>query len=138
MERSLFLVKPDAVKRNLGGTILSRIENLGLKMVALRMLREDEALANKHYSVHKGKPFFNGLVAYITSGPIIAAVFEGEKTVEKIRQAMGATDPAKAAKGTIRADFGLNIENNAVHGSDSVENAKIEISLFFSESEIYS
>jgi nucleoside-diphosphate kinase len=136
MERSLVLVKPDAMQRRLGGAILSRLEGQGLKLVAVKMLWLDNKLAGRHYAVHAGKPFFEDLIGYITSAPIIAAVFEGEGAVEKIRKIMGATDPAKAVKGTIRADFGIDLQRNAVHGSDSVENAMKEIALFFAGSEI--
>ncbi|MFQ6122849.1 MAG: nucleoside-diphosphate kinase [Dehalococcoidales bacterium] len=138
MERSLVLIKPDAMQRGLAGIIISRLEGEGLKLVALKMLRLDEALARRHYAIHKDKPFFESLVNYITTAPIIAAVFEGKGAVEVIRKAMGATDPAKAEAGTIRGDFGLNIERNAVHGSDSVETAEAEIKLFFAEEEIFS
>jgi len=137
MERSLVLIKPDAMERNLGCTILSRIESRGLRLVALKMLHVDKDLAHKHYAMHVGKPFFNGLIAFITSAPIIAAVFQGENAVEAIRNAMGVTDPAQAVPGTIRRDFGLNIERNSVHGSDSKENAEREISLFFKPGEIF-
>lgn len=137
LERSLVLIKPDGISRALTGTIIARLEKLGLKLVALKMLRLDKALARQHYAVHKDKPFFEGLVNYISSGPIVAAVFEGEKAVEAIRKTMGATDPAKAGAGTIRGDFGLDIEHNTIHGSDSVETAEKEIKLFFSETEIY-
>ncbi len=137
MERSLVLVKPDAVQRELTGAIIARLEGKGLKLVALKMLHLDEALAQRHYAVHKDKPFFAGLVNYITSGPIVAAVFEGDGAIELIRKTMGATDPAKAESGTIRADFGLNIERNAVHGSDSLKTAEQEIKLFFTEDEIF-
>ncbi|MFC1939159.1 nucleoside-diphosphate kinase [Chloroflexota bacterium] len=137
MERSLVLIKPDAMKRRLGGTIIGRLEGEGLKVVALKMLHLDEALAKRHYAVHIGKPFFEDLISYIISTPIIAAVLEGEGAVEVIRRAMGATDPAKAEAGTIRADFGLDIQNNAVHGSDSIETAENEIRLFFAEDEIF-
>ena len=106
-------------------------------MVAIRMLHLDKALAQEHYSVHRGKPFFNDLVDYITSAPIIAAVFQGEKVVEVSRKIMGATDPAEAEDGTIRGDFGLDIGRNAVHGSDSTKTAEEEIRRFFSEGEIY-
>ena len=136
MERSLVLVKPDAMQRGLAGTIISRLETNGFRLVALKMLLMDEALAEKHYAVHIDKPFFKRLVNYISSAPIITAVFEGERAVEAIRKLMGATDPAKAEAGTIRGDFGLDIESNAVHGSDAVETAKEEIRLFFSENEI--
>jgi len=138
MERSLVLIKPSAVQTGLGGVIISRLEKLSLKVVALKMLHMDKALARRHYAVHKGKPFYESLVNYITSAPIIAAVFEGEGAVGVIRKAMGATDPAKAEPGTIRADFGLNVERNAIHGSDSVETAEKEIKLFFTEDEIFS
>jgi len=136
MERSLVLVKPDAMQRGLAGVIISRLERRGLKIVAMKMLQMDKALAQRHYAIHQGKAFFNGLVEFITSSPIIAAVFEGEKAVEAIRQTMGETDPAKASPGTIRGDFGLDIGHNLVHGSDSTENAEKEISLFFSPKEI--
>jgi len=138
MERSLVLIKPDAMDTGLGGAIISRLEKLGLKVIALKMLRMDRDLAERHYAVHKDKPFFESLVNYITSAPIIAVVFEGEGTVKVIRKAMGATDPTRAEPGTIRADFGLTIERNAVHGSDSVETAEKEIKLFFAEDEIFS
>ena len=137
MERSLVLIKPDAVDRSLGGAIIGRMEGLGLRLVALSMLQMDEALAQEHYAIHKDKPFFSGLVEYITSGPIVAAVFEGEQAVEEIRKAMGPTDPANAEAGTIRGDFGIDIERNAIHGSDSVVTAEGEIRLFFSEDEIF-
>lgn len=137
MERSLVLIKPDAMQRNLGGTIISRLEGPGLKVVALKMLHLDEALARRHYAIHADKPFFEELISYITSTPIIAAVFAGEGVVEAIRRIMGSTDPAKAEAGTIRADFGLDIQQNAVHGSDSVETAEKEVNLFFSGEEIF-
>ena len=137
MEQSLVLIKPDAMSRGLAGTIIGRLEKLGFKLVALKMLHMDEVLAQEHYAVHKDKTFFNGLIKYITSGPIVAAVFEGEQVVEVLRKAMGPTDPAKADAGTIRGDFGLDVERNTIHGSDSVETAEKEIKLFFSESEIF-
>lgn len=137
MERTLVLIKPDGMQRGLAGTIIGRLEKQGLKLVALKMLHMDKKMAQKHYGVHKDKPFFNGLVDYITSTPIVAAVFEGEKAIETIRKAMGSTDPAKAEKGTIRGDFGLDIEHNTVHGSDAVTTAANEIKLFFSEKEIF-
>jgi nucleoside-diphosphate kinase len=136
MDRTLILVKPDAMERNLGGAILARLETAGLKIVALKMLHVDEALANKHYAVHAGKPFFKDLIEYITSYPIIAAVFEGENVIDTARKTMGATDPKKADAGTIRKDFGLDIQRNSVHGSDSLENAAIEIKLYFTAKEI--
>ena len=137
MQKSLVLIKPDAMQRSLAGTIISRIEKQGLKPVALKMLHMDEALAKRHYAIHTGKPFFEGLINYITSTPIIAVVFEGEDAVEVIRKIMGTTDPAGAEAGTIRADFGMDIQNNAVHGSDSVETAESEIKLFFTGDEIF-
>ena len=137
MERSLVLIKPDAMQRRLGGNIISRLEGQGLKLVALKMLHMDKALAERHYAIHAGKPFFAELINYITSTPIIAIVFEGKGAVEVIRKTMGVTDPAKAEAGTIRADFGLDIQRNAVHGSDSIETAEKEIKLFFAEDEIF-
>jgi nucleoside-diphosphate kinase len=138
MEKSLVLIKPDAMERGLAGTIISRLEKTGVKLVAMRMLHIDKELAHRHYAVHKDKPFFTDLVNYITSSPIVAAVFEGENAIQVIREAMGATDPAKAEAGTIRADFGLDIEHNCVHGSDSPQTAAMEIKLYFSEDEIFS
>ena len=130
------LMKPDAVQRGLAGDILSRLETTGLKLVALKMLRMDREMAEQHYRVHEGKPFFEGLVRFITSGPLIAAILEGPRAVEIVRKMMGDTDPAKATPGTIRGDLALEIERNVVHGSDSVENAELEISLFFAPHEI--
>jgi nucleoside-diphosphate kinase len=138
MDRTLVLVKPDATERNLGGAILARLEAAGLRIVALKMLQVDEALANKHYGVHVGKPFFKDLIAYITSYPIIAAVFQGNNAVEVARKTMGSTDPKKAEPGTIRRDYGMDIQRNSVHGSDSKENAEIEIKLYFTNKEIVS
>ena len=137
MERSLVLIKPDAIQRRLGSTIISRLEEQGLKLLALKMLHLDKGLAGRHYAAHADKPFFKDLINYITSTPIIAVVFEGEGAVEVIRKIMGATDPAKAEPGTIRHDFGLDIQRNAVHGSDSIEAAEKEIKLFFAEDEIF-
>jgi len=137
MERSLVLLKPDAVQRGLSGAILERLEKLGLKLVSLKLLWMDEELAKKHYAPHSQKPFFPGLVAYITSAPVVAAVFEGNNAVEKVRKAMGATDPSQAEPGTIRGDYGLDIENNTIHGSDSVATAELELRLFFSRGELF-
>ena len=137
MERSLVLIKPDAIERGLAGTVIARLERQRLKILAIKMLQLDKALAQELYSVHKDKTFFNDLVNYIGSAPIIAIVFEGKKAVEVIRKTMGATDPARAEAGTIRGDFGLDIGRNSVHGSDSVETAEKEIKLFFSEDEIF-
>ena len=137
MERSLVLIKPDAMHIGLGGAIIGRLERQGLKVVALKMLYLDKAVAEHHYAAHKGKHFFENLVDYITSAPVIAIVFEGEGAVESIRKVIGATDPAKAEIGTIRADFGSDIQRNTVHGSDAVETAQKEIMLFFTEDDIF-
>ena len=138
MEKSLVLIKPDAVERGLSGTIISRLEKQGLKLVALRMLHMNKELAQQHYAVHREKPFFTGLVKYITSGPIVAAIFESDDAIELIRKTMGSTDPAKAAAGTIRADFGLDVERNSTHASDSPNTAETEMKLFFRNDEIFS
>ena len=125
------------MRRGLAGAVISRLEEKGLKLVAVKMLHMDQDLAHRHYAIHRDKPFFANLVSYITSAPIIAAVFEGDNAVAKIRKIMGATDPAQAEAGTIRRDFGLNIEQNTVHGSDSAETAGKEIGLFFAEDELF-
>jgi len=138
MEKTLVLIKPDAMQRGLANTILSRLEKLGLKLIALKMLHLDKQLAQQHYDMHRDKPFFSSLVDYISSTPIVAAAFEGDKAIERARKAMGATDPAKSEAGTIRGDFGVDIEHNSVHGSDSAETAEREIGLFFTEEEIFS
>jgi len=137
MERSLVLIKPDAIQRGLAGEIISRMEKKGLKIVAMKMLHMDKNLAQRHYAIHEGKAFFDDLVNFITSSPIIAIVFQGKNAVEIIRRMMGETDPAKAYRGTIRGDFGIDIGHNLVHGSDSLENASKEIDLFFSAEEIF-
>jgi nucleoside-diphosphate kinase len=137
MEKSLVLVKPDAMERGLAGAIIGRLQGAGLKLTGLKMLHMDNNLAEKHYAVHKGKPFFNGLVAYMTSTPIVAAVFEGEGVIVKIRALMGATDPAKAAPGTIRKDYGLDLQRNSTHASDSPENGEIEVANFFKKTELF-
>ena len=136
MEKSLVLIKPDAVQRGLAGKIIDRIERRGLRIAAMKMLRMDKELASRHYGIHKDKPFFNSLVDFITSGPIVAIVFEGPQAVEVIRQTMGSTNSAKAAAGTIRGDFGVDLQQNLVHGSDSLENAGKEIAIFFKPEEI--
>jgi len=135
-QRSLVLIKPDAMQRGLAGEIIARLERKGLKIVAMKMLQMDKTLAQRHYAIHKGKAFFNDLVDFITSSPIIAIVFQGEGAVEIIRQTMGETDPAKAQSGTIRGDLALDIGHNLIHGSDSEENASNEIELFFTKGEI--
>jgi len=131
MERTLVLVKPDGMQRGLAFEILRRLEARGLKPVAVRMLQADAAIANEHYAEHVGKPFFAGLVEYITSAPIIAAVFEGTNAVAAARQTMGATRPTEAAPGTIRHDFGLEIGRNLVHGSANLDDAAREIRIWF-------
>ncbi len=137
IERSLVLVKPDAMERGLSGEIIKRIEEEGLTLIGIKMLHMDMALAERHYAPHKEKPFFKSLTGYISSAPIVAAVFEGEGAIDLIRKIMGATDPAKAADGTIRGDLGVDIEHNSIHGSDSVETAKNEINLFFKKDELF-
>ena len=136
MQQTLVLLKPDAVERKLVGEIISRLEKRGLKIAAMKMLWVDEALAKRHYAIHEGKSFFDELVEFITSGPIVAAVFEGENVVTEVRSVMGATDPADAAPGTIRADLAEDIGHNLIHGSDSEETAEKEIQLFFSKGEL--
>jgi len=138
MERTLVLVKPDAVQRGLAMEVLGRFERRGLRIAALRLLQADEALARRLYSVHEGKPFFDSLVSYITSCPIIAAVLEGPNAIESVRRTMGETAPSAAAPGSIRGDLGLEISRNLVHGSDSPESARREIPVFFREQEILS
>ena len=137
MEKSLVLVKPDAMERELAGVIIGRLQSAGLKLIGLKMLHMDNKLAEKHYAVHKGKAFFNDLVKYMTSGPIVAAAFEGEGVIQKIRDLMGATDPAKGATGTIRKDYGLDLQRNSTHASDSPENGEIEVANFFKKTELF-
>ena len=138
MEQTLVIIKPDAVQRGLIGEITGRLERRGLKIVALKLIQIDEALAHRHYGIHKGKPFFEPLIHYITSSPVVVMVLEGPKAIDIARRTMGATAPAEATPGTIRADFGLEIGRNLVHGSDSSETAQFEIPLFFTEDEILS
>ena len=136
IERTLVLVKPDGVQRGLAGVVLGRFEQRGLKLIGLKMLQVDEALADRHYAEHVGKPFFAGLRDFITSSPLVAAVFEGEGAVQAVRNTMGATNPADAAPGTIRADFAVDLGRNVVHGSDSPESGEREAALFFEPSEL--
>ena len=138
MERTLVLVKPDGVQRGLVGEVIARLERTGLKLVAVKMLHLSRDKAEEHYGIHRSKPFFEGLVQFITSGPLVAAIFEGPKAVEVVRKTMGETDPARSAPGTIRGDLALDIGRNIVHGSDSVENAADEIARFFSKDELLS
>jgi len=136
LERTFSIVKPEAVAKNLIGEIYSRFEKAGLRIVAARMMQMSREQAEGFYAVHKQRPFFNDLVNYMISGPVMAQVLEGENAVMKNREVMGATDPKKAAPGTIRADFGESIEANAVHGSDAAETAAAEIAFFFQPNEI--
>ena len=136
MERTLVLLKPDAVQRNLSGELINRIEKIGFKIISLKLMILDESKEHEHYKEHKSKPFFNDLVGFITSGPIIAIAFEGPNCVQKIRNVMGSTNPSDAAPGTIRGDFGLSLSMNLIHGSDSTESAKRELKIFFEESDL--
>ena len=136
LERTLSIVKPDGVKKNLIGAVISRFEKAGLQVIAARMINLSQAQAEGFYAVHRERPFFKDLVKYMTSGPVVVQVLAGENAVLKNRELMGATDPKKAAPGTIRADFASSIEENVVHGSDSAENAAIEIAYFFASSEL--
>lgn len=136
MERTLILVKPDAMQRGLAGEVLKRFEQRGLKIVGLKLMHIDRGLAEQHYAEHKGKSFFEGLVEYITSSPIVAAVFEGTNAVSAVRASVGSTDPSAAAPGSIRADFGLERGRNLVHASDSPESGVRESALFFQPSEL--
>ena len=138
MERSLVLLKPDAVQRGLVGRLISRLEQRGLKLVGMKLIHMDEDLANQHYSDHVNKPFFPGLVKFITSSPLVAIVAEGERAVEIVRSLMGNTAPLDSPIGTIRGDLALSVGLNLIHGSDSVESASREIKLFFSPDEIIS
>jgi len=138
MERTLVLIKPDAMQRGLAGEIISRLERRGLKIVGMRLFRMDDALAARHYAEHTEKPFYRSLVDFITSSPIVAAVFEGPNAVEIVRSTMGATDPRKSAPGSIRGDYGIYITQNLIHGSDSTESASREVALFFSDGDLHS
>ena len=135
-ERTLSIIKPDATRRNLTGEIVARFEKAGLRVVASKRIQLSKAQAEAFYAVHKERPFFNGLVTFMTSGPVVVQVLEGEGAIAKNREVMGATDPAKAAPGTIRKDFAENIEANSVHGSDAPETAAEEIKFFFSGLEL--
>ncbi|MGQ9456996.1 MAG: nucleoside-diphosphate kinase [Anaerolineae bacterium] len=138
MERTLVIIKPDAVERGLIGPIITRLEQRGLRIAAMKMMRMAEPLARRHYAIHEGKPFFESLIRYITSAPVVVMVVEGRNAIELVRRTMGATNPLEAAPGTIRADFGVEIGRNLVHGSDGPETAHAEIALFFREEEILS
>ena len=136
MERTLVLLKPDSIQRGLAGEVISRLERRGLKFVAMKLMKVSEDLAHRHYGEHVGKPFFDGLVKFITSSPIVAMVVEGENAVEVVRNVIGATNPTQAGPGTIRGDLALTIGMNLIHGSDSLESARREIDIFFQPQEI--
>ncbi len=138
MERTLVLVKPDGVQRGLIGEVIARLERRGLKLVAAKFMRVSRELAEAHYAVHRGKPFYEGLIDYITSAPVMAMVWEGPNAVAAVRQTMGATRPTEAAPGTIRHDFGLEIGRNLTHASDSPENGEKEVALWFRPEELVS
>jgi nucleoside-diphosphate kinase len=137
LERTLSIIKPDAVAKNVVGQILARFEAAGLKIVAARMAHLSRSEAEAFYAVHKARPFFNDLVAFMTSGPVMIQVLQGDNAIAKNRELMGATDPKKAAKGTIRADFADSIDANAVHGSDAPETAAVEVAFFFAGMAIF-
>jgi nucleoside-diphosphate kinase len=135
-QQTLILLKPDAVQRRLAGEIIGRFERKGLRLAGLKLVQASRELAEKHYAVHKGKPFYESLLAFLTSGPTVAMVWEGREAVVVGRNLMGLTDGAKAPPGTIRGDYALSVQNNLVHGSDSAENAALEIALWFAPSEL--
>ena len=137
LERTLSIIKPDAVKKNVVGQILARFEKAGLRIVAARMKHLSRDEAEGFYAVHRERPFFRDLVEFMISGPVLIQVLEGENAIAKNRELMGATDPRKADKGTIRADFARSIDANAVHGSDSIDNARMEVAYFFPACEVY-
>src|SRR5215813_1470574 len=136
MQQTLVLLKPDCVQRRLVGALIGRFEQKGLRLVALKFVAASRALAEKHYAVHKGKPFYESLLSFLTSGPTVALVWEGREAVAVGRNLMGVTDGAKAPPGTVRGDFALSVQNNLVHGSDSPENAATEIALWFKNEEL--
>ncbi len=136
MERTFLMIKPDAVQRNLIGEVVSRLERKGLKLVAAKLFQASEELAKEHYAEHVEKPFFNDLVSFITSGPVFAMVVEGKNVVEVTRTLVGETNPTKAAPGTIRGDYGIDLGRNIIHGSDSNESAEREIGLWFDQSQL--
>jgi nucleoside-diphosphate kinase len=136
MQRTLLLFKPDCIQRRLVGAVLERFEKKGLRLVGLKLVHPTKDIAEKHYAVHKGKSFYDSLLSFLTGGPTIALVWEGREAVAVARSMIGATDGAKAAPGTIRGDFGISVQNNLIHGSDSVENAAAEIALWFTPAEL--
>jgi nucleoside-diphosphate kinase len=137
MQRTLVLVKPDGVQRGLVGAIIGRLEQRGLKLIALKMMQITRELAAQHYAEHQAKPFYEGLIAFITSGPVVAMIWEGREAVTVVRSLMGSTDPLKAAPGTIRGDLALDLGMNLIHGSDSPARAEAEMALFFSDRELH-
>lgn len=138
METTLVIIKPDAVQRGLVGEITTRLERRGLKLVGMKLMQIDQELAERHYGIHRGKPFFEGLIRYITSAPVVVMAWQGPNAIEMVRATMGATNPLQATPGTIRADFALEIGRNLVHGSDGPETAEQELSLFFEPGELLS
>ncbi|MCY4146439.1 MAG: nucleoside-diphosphate kinase [Chloroflexi bacterium] len=138
MERTLIIVKPDAMQRGLAGEVIKRFEQRGLKIIGMKLLQISRDLAERHYAVHRERPFFGGLVDYITSAPVVVIALEGTDAVSAARMTIGATKPSAAAAGTIRGDYGLEIGRNLVHGSDSAENGEVEVANFFADSELCS
>jgi nucleoside-diphosphate kinase len=138
LERTLVLVKPDGVQRGLIGEVISRLERRGLRLIGAKFVKVDQQLAETHYAIHKGKPFYEGLIRYITSAPVMAMVWEGPNAIAAVRQTMGATRPLEAAPGTIRHDFALEVGRNLTHASDSVENGEKEVNLWFKPDELVS
>jgi nucleoside-diphosphate kinase len=136
MQRTLILLKPDCVQRRLIGAVTQRFEQKGLRLIGLKFVESDRALAEQHYAVHKGKPFYESLLEFLTSGPTVAMVWQGREAVQVCRNQMGLTDGAKAPPGTIRGDYALSVQNNLIHGSDSPENAAFEIALWFKPEEL--
>jgi len=138
LERTLVLVKPDGVQRGLVGEVISRLERRGLRLVGAKFMSVSQELAEIHYAIHKGKPFYDGLIRYITSAPVMAMVWEGPNAISAVRQTMGATRPSEAAPGSLRHDFALEVGRNLTHASDTVENGEVEVALWFQPSELVS
>ena len=136
MERTLVLIKPDGVQRGLVGVIIGRIERRGLRLIGIKMLQVSRSLAEKHYAVHKGKPFYDGLIDYIIASPVVAMTWQGSKAVEVVRQVLGSTNPTQASPGTIRADFAVDTGRNLTHGSDSAQTGELEVNLWFTLEEL--
>ena len=138
MERTLVLIKPDGVQRGLIGEVIARLERRGLRLVGAKFLQVSQELAETHYAIHQGKPFYDGLIAYITSAPVMVMVWEGPNAIAAVRQTMGSTRPTEAAPGSVRHDFALEVGRNLTHASDSVENGQVEVSLWFTDQELVS